>query len=70
MIFLAVLALATDEPPLSGASAQTAGIIWPCFQKITASERDDYFQGVMTTFLLLVPKRFAVLAPPSRDFLL
>ncbi len=36
VIFLAVLALATDEPPLSGASAQTAGFIGPCFRKINA----------------------------------
>ena len=39
MIFLAVLALATDEPPLSVASAKTAGVAKACFQEITASER-------------------------------
>ena len=36
VIFLAVLALATDEPPLSVASAKTAAKA--CLQKITADE--------------------------------
>ena len=39
LIFLAALALATDEPPLSVASAKAAGIAGACFHKITASER-------------------------------
>ena len=39
MIFQADLALATNEPPLSVASAKTAGVAKACFQKITASER-------------------------------
>ena len=36
VIFPAVLALATDEPPLSVASAKTAGVAKACFHKITA----------------------------------
>ena len=31
-IFLAALALATDEPPVSVASAKTAGVAEACFQ--------------------------------------
>ena len=42
-IFPAVLALATDEPPLSVASAKTPGVAKAYFQKIIAQERLSFF---------------------------
>ena len=40
-IFLAVLALATDEPPLSVASAKTAGVAKICFQNHSLGAKGD-----------------------------
>ena len=52
VIFLAVLALATDEPPLSVASAKTAGVAKACFQKITASEKKAAIRGYTRLYSL------------------